>query len=226
MLAVKMVFGYKALLSSFVNTARVVKRELRQREKDRAILARNDAVINSLLQKSQPICLELGPSSRRMEGWTGVDLNDECDIHHDLLNPLPFPDDRVAEIYSPHVLEHFHYPDIAKLLAECNRILKPGGVFKVAVPDSRIYLKAYFNPKSFDAHCYCRYKPGFQYNSAIDYVNYMAYMGGHHHYTFDEENLIVILSNAGFKSVRPRQYDADLDLEERRYQTIYAEAIK
>ena len=42
----------------------------------------------------------------------------------------------------------------------------------------------------------------------------------------DEENLIVILSNVGFKSVRPRQYDADLDLEERRYETIYAEAKK
>ena len=43
---------------------------------------------------------------------------------------------------------------------------------------------------------------------------------------FDEENLLVILSNAGFKSVTSREYDAGLDLEERRYETIYAEAIK
>ena len=170
----KTLLGYRNLLSSFVNTARIVTTEFRQREKERAILARNDAVIKSFLQGPQPIRLELGPSGRRMDGWTGVDLNDECDIHHDLLKPLPFPDDCVAEIYSSHVLEHFHYLDVVELLAECNRILKPGGVFKVAVPDSRIYLKAYFSPESFDADYYCRYGSGFQYNSPIDYVNYMA----------------------------------------------------
>jgi len=39
---------------------------------------------------------------------------------------------------------------------------------------------------------------------------------------FDEENLLVTLSTVGFKSVRSREYDAGWDLEERRYETMYA----
>jgi predicted SAM-dependent methyltransferase len=64
-------------------------------------------------------------------------------------------------------------------LAECLRILKPGGKFSAAVPNARIFLNAYHNPDSFNPAVYCRYKPAYHYNSKIDYVNYIAYMDGH-----------------------------------------------
>ena len=144
----------------------------------------------------------------------------------DLTNPLPFPDNCVTQIYSSHLLEHIDYPNLIALLSQCHRVLKSGGLFKVAVPNARLFLDAYFHPEEFDAAYYCRYEPGLHYNSAIDYVNYVAYMGGQHRYLFDEENLTVLLVKTGFKSVRPRDFDPSLDLVGRRFESIYAEGMK
>ena len=62
--------------------------------------------------------------------------------------------------------------------------------------------------------------------SAIDQVNYMAYMGGHHCYMFDEENLVKILQQNGFNQVILRSFDPDIDLPGRDHESIYALATK
>jgi predicted SAM-dependent methyltransferase len=129
-------------------------------------------------------------------------------------------------IYSSHLLEHFSYHELVNFLNECLRILKPGGIFSAAVPNARIYLEAYQNPAGFEPGLFCRYEPAYNYNSKIDYVNYMAYMDGHHHYMFDEENLVAILNKTGFKTVRSREFDKVLDMEVRHFQTIYVHCEK
>jgi len=186
----------------------------------------NKRIIKGLLENAKCIKLELGAGKRRMEGWTSIDLDEDADLRLDLRKPLPFPCNSVSEIYASHVLEHCYFPKIRQLVAECHRILVPGGTFKVVVPNARIYLEAYWKGNDFDYEYYCRYKPAFHYNSPIDYVNYMAYMDGHHRYMFDEDNLIKVLESEGFLAVTLREYDSLLDLERRRYESIYAEAMK
>jgi predicted SAM-dependent methyltransferase len=161
-----------------------------------------------------------------MDGWTSVDMNDNCALTLNLTAPIPFPDNSVNMIYSSHVLEHFKYPELIKLLEECLRILKPGGSFSASVPNARIYLEAYYNPEGFNAEKFCGHKPAYHYNSKIDYVNYMAYMDGHHKYMFDEENIVVILERAGFKHVGLRDFDKTLDFEVRDFQSIYVQGEK
>lgn len=190
------------------------------------ISKRNSVVINNLLKGSDPIKLELGAGGRSMDGWISVDMNDNCALNLDLAAPIPFPDNSVNMIYSSHVLEHFNYTELIKLLEQCQRILKPGGTFSASVPNARIYLNAYHNPEDFNPEIYCRHKQAYNYNSKIDYVNYMAYMDGHHKYMFDEENIIVILNKAGFKNVRLRDFNKALDLEVRDFQSIYVQAEK
>ena len=73
---------------------------------------------------------------------------------------------------------------------------------------------------------FCKYKPAFNSTTKIDYVNYMAYMAGHHNYMFDEENLLFILKLAGFRNVRMRGFDSDIDLKQRDYESMYGEAEK
>ena len=188
--------------------------------------SKNKRVIYSLLQSGDQIKLELGAGKRKMEGWTTIDMEDSCDIFLDLRSPIPFPDNSVDTIYSSHLLEHFYYSDLVDFLAECYRILKKDGSFKVAVPNAKIYLDAYLNKVELDIDYYFRYKPAFNYNSKIDYVNYIAYMNRGHHYMFDEENLPIILANTGFSNVRVREFDPSLDKEKRHYESIYAEGIK
>jgi hypothetical protein len=43
---------------------------------------------------------------------------------------------------------------------------------------------------------------------------------------FDEENILSILSSIGFKNVKLRDFDGNLDKEGRRYESIYVEAVK
>lgn len=191
------------------------------------IVVKNQSKIDSLLKSSNPIKLELGAGENRtIPGWTYVDVNENCDLNLDLTQPFTFPNNSVSMIYSSHLLEHFKYSDLENFLKECLRILKAGGVFSAAVPNARLYLEAYQNPTNFNPALYCRNELAYNYNSKIDYVNYMAYMDGHHHYMFDEENLVAILNKTGFKSVRLREFDKDLDMEVRHFQTIYVHCEK
>lgn len=196
-----------------------------RQEKENA--RRNLRKIKALLAGKEPIWLEIGAGpDRKLPGWTTADLSEGCDLVLDLARPLPFPDNSVDKIYSSHVLEHFYFNDLLKLLSECRRVLKPSGVFSASVPNARIYIEAYARPESFDPALYCRHAPAYNYNSRIDYLNYMAYMDGHHRYMFDEENLIAILGKAGFKNPRLRPFDSGIDIKQRDFQSIYVEAQK
>ena len=198
-----------------------VEKEKQERED------RNRAKVEALVRSSEPILLELGAGDRHLKGWTTIDWGGASDLCLDLSLPLPFPDASVDGIYSSHVLEHFAYPQpLCGLLAECRRILKPKGSFSAAVPNARPYLEGYLRPESFDPEARCLYRPAYHYHSAIDYVNYIAYMDGHHRYMFDEENLNVILTQAGFEDARIREFDPSVDLEERRNDSIYAVCTK
>ena len=49
-------------------------------------------------------------------------------------------------------------------------------------------------------------------------------MDGHHIYMFDEKSLISILKLKCFACVHLRDFDPELDMEFREYESIYAEA--
>lgn len=178
-----------------------------------------------IIQHQQEVLLEIGSGDKKgINGWTTLDICGKCDIYWDLLLPFPLPDNSVTKIYSSHVLEHFYYRDIKRLLAECHRILKPNGVFSVCVPDASIYINAYLSEEEFKPKDV--YNPAFCINTRIDFINYMAYMDGHHRYLFDRENLLAILKKVGFKGVRTRKFDPEIDMAERDWESIYAEGNK
>jgi hypothetical protein len=104
-------------------------------------------------------------------------------------------------------------------------VLVPGGKFLICVPNARIYLEAYVNRIPL-APSYFVQLAAFNGTTAIDCVNYIAYMAGQHAYMFDEENLLHILQASGFKNVGLRRFDPNLDRQERDYESIYAEADK
>jgi SAM-dependent methyltransferase len=54
------------------------------------------------------------------------------DVVADLVDGVPLEDESVDQVFAVHVLEHL--PDYLPLLAECHRILRPGGVLHVLAP--------------------------------------------------------------------------------------------
>lgn len=92
---------------------------------------------------AEPLKLNLGGGPVKIEGFTTVDLHD-ADVVHDLgVFPWPFEDNSVDEILASHVLEHFTREGGIGFLMECYRILKPGGVLRLAVPDMDKFITAH-----------------------------------------------------------------------------------
>ena len=59
------------------------------------------------------------------------------EIAHDLAAPLPFADGAIAKVQAQDVLEHLPLDRVPFVLDEIYRVLKPGGVFRLSVPDYR-----------------------------------------------------------------------------------------
>ena len=83
---------------------------------------------------SGPRGLNLGSGSNCIPGLLNVDIDPRADAYVDITRPLPFPDACFDVIFSEEVLEHVDEPAGARLLAECFRALKPGGVIHIATP--------------------------------------------------------------------------------------------
>jgi SAM-dependent methyltransferase len=62
---------------------------------------------------------------------------------HDLCRPFPWGDESVNCIYSSHTLEHLTREEGAFVMRECRRVLRPGGIIRIVVPDLRAFIDRY-----------------------------------------------------------------------------------
>jgi predicted SAM-dependent methyltransferase len=91
--------------------------------------------------------LNLGCGGHFHPDWINVDIvpQDPRVLQHDLQSRLPFEDSSFAAVYHSHVLEHIPKNQAAAFVSECHRVLAPGGILRVVVPDletiARLYLK-------------------------------------------------------------------------------------
>lgn len=77
--------------------------------------------------------------------WVNIDLTPPGPevTKFDLRDGLPFPDETFDAVYHSHVLEHLEPQRGKELLVDCHRVLKPGGVLRVVVPDLEYICRAY-----------------------------------------------------------------------------------
>ncbi|MGA2750889.1 MAG: methyltransferase domain-containing protein [Verrucomicrobiota bacterium] len=94
-----------------------------------------------------PWRLNLGCGKCFHPEWVNVDFapaNSHV-LQHDLRKPLPFPSASCAVVYHSHLLEHLSRAAGREFMAECHRLLQPGGILRVVVPDletiARLYLQ-------------------------------------------------------------------------------------
>lgn len=89
--------------------------------------------------------LHLGCWHRYIEGFTHIDL---CDMPHidykSSVDRLTFLENECAElIYASHVFEYFDRTQAPEVLAEWNRVLRPGGTLRLSVPDFDQLVQVY-----------------------------------------------------------------------------------
>lgn len=194
---------------------------VRMRVKSRGVSSK----VRKVLLDEDHIQLDIGAGDSQRPGWVTLDITDNCDLFWDLRRGIPFPDNSVDVIYSSHLLEHMSYRDGLSLLREALRVLKPGGVVSVCVPNARLYVEAYLGtvPLSKDHNFW---EPALESDSGIDLLNYIAYMNGEHQCMFDQQSLLSRIKRAGFTDVEERFFDVSLDVVEREFESIYAVGIK
>lgn len=88
--------------------------------------------------------LDIGCGETPLDGYVGIDRRTGGEAF-----PLKFsdgteiPSDYADVVHCSHVLEHFSHRHIAMVLAEWARVLKPGGILQIAVPDFGKIVEAY-----------------------------------------------------------------------------------
>jgi len=91
-------------------------------------------------KKSALHLLNLGCGEHFHVDWVNIDISPSHPevLDYDLRLGIPFADNSFDVIYHSHALEHMEPPWAERLLRECCRTLKPGGLLRVVVPDNEI----------------------------------------------------------------------------------------
>ncbi|HCI05301.1 TPA: methyltransferase [Patescibacteria group bacterium] len=86
--------------------------------------------------KTGQVLLNLGCGGVFSPEWNNIDLYRSKEVfYHNLENGIPFSDNCSDVVYSSHVLEHFSREKGNFFIKEIFRVLKPGGMVRLVLPD-------------------------------------------------------------------------------------------
>lgn len=179
-------------------------------------------------QLTQVARLHWGCGSLTPEGWINADIRHApgVDIVGDILDGLPLDSDSVDYISSQHVLPELKIHEQVPALRELRRVLKPGGVLRMSLPDLDRAIDAYRARRQ-------EYFLIWEYDTVAG--NFITQMLWHStiHTLFTYEFLEELMLKAGFSRVRrvayrqtASSYPEIVDLDNRPGESFYAEAIK
>jgi SAM-dependent methyltransferase len=129
-----------------------------------------------------------------------------------------FADDSFDNAFSAHVFEHLYRDHAVSCAREICRVLKPGGVFRVSVPDLDLAVSAYDTRKP---------------ELLLDLIYESSQPGdkNRHHWMYNEHSMGRLLRDAGFSRVHRCGFRQglcpDLDkLDNRPEMSLFMEATK
>jgi SAM-dependent methyltransferase len=133
--------------------------------------------------------LNLGCHSHAKKGYVNIDKDKYpgVDVVGDVFN-LDMAPNTASEIYVSNILEHCHHTKTLEVLKSWNKILAPGGVLKISVPDFRRALDIYLQRGLED------WVVNFLWGDQV-------YDGAFHYCAFDEARLTRLLREAGFTDI-------------------------
>lgn len=99
-------------------------------------------------------CVNIACGSSYVEGWHNLDYSPASPavIKANLLGRLPLDDGAADVLYSSHFLEHIPRKRVKGFLAECFRVLKPGGQIRLALPDLEELCREYLRRRDAGDH--------------------------------------------------------------------------
>ena len=150
------------------------------------------------IKNKNPLRLYIGdiPKERpQYRTYIGLSINhnDGKHIPHNILNPIPLEDNSVELIQAEDVFEHIEYEKLPKVIDEIYRVLNPGGMFRLSIPDYRCDFL--INRTKKDAQGNLQFDPG----GGGKFVNGKVVAGGHVWFPL-YENVKSLTENTKFNS--------------------------
>jgi len=177
--------------------------------------------------------LNVGCGTDYKAGWVNIDNNsddniEKLDLNWDLRNPLPFPDNSVDYIFNEHFIEHLTVEEGQKSAKDFMRVLKPGGVMRIATPDLRDAVDLYNDPNWKERPLIAKF--GLQFIQTPAELMNMSFSWWGHKWIYDYEELARRLGEAGCQNLSQQKLrqssHKDLrDLEIRDESTLIVEAL-
>jgi SAM-dependent methyltransferase len=96
-----------------------------------------------LVIKSNPLLSRIAKVFLDTERRRRLDSLPDSIFVHDLRKGLPFPDNSIDAAYHSHFLEHLDRPIAGVFLREIRRVLRPGGIQRIVVPDMEKLCRDY-----------------------------------------------------------------------------------
>ena len=146
-------------------------------------------------------------------------LENNVFMQHDLSYSIPLKDQTADFIYSSHFLEHLFKQDAERLLTDCYRALKPGGILRISIPDLAYAISLYARGEKE------------QMMTAYFFVEDKESFLARHKYMYDFDLLKSLLEKIGYSQVTRCAYQAgqtpDIkQLDNRPEDSLFVEAIK
>jgi predicted SAM-dependent methyltransferase len=158
----------------------------------------------------------------------------ENDIEYgDATKGLPIQDESVDVLYSSHMLEHLDKNEAEKFLRESFRVLRPGGIIRIAVPDIKRQIAHYNESGDADAFVEATHLCVPRPRSLAQRLRLLLVGTRHHQWMYDANSLSELLQEHGFikadempvGQTKIHEYEP-LDLQERASESVCVEAEK
>jgi hypothetical protein len=126
-------------------------------------------------------------------------------VYGDIVRGLNLPPDSCEAIYCSHILEHLALKDLRIALQNTHHYLKPGGLFRLVVPDFEQLMATYqANPRPEALSNFLRYTflGREQRPKGFTALIREHFSSPHHLWMWDEKGLVAELVEAGFTNIR------------------------
>lgn len=143
---------------------------------------------------------------------------------------LPHSDKTVDVVYSSHMVEHLDHGEALAFLSEALRVLKPGGMLRLVLPDLRMRVDSYLKDGDADHFVSRLYLTQAHPRGFPSRLKWMIVGDRQHAWMYDADSAKQLLEEAGFRSpvsLGPGETTIPnpglLDLRERQEDSIYIE---
>jgi predicted SAM-dependent methyltransferase len=194
------------------------------------------------IDKSPSILLSRAPRLRKALGRVGILTPAQARgfppgaVRADVSKRIPAADASAEFAYSSHMIEHMSRWQALSFFRECRRVLRPGGVLRLATPDLEEMIRDYSHNRSpllaeqpTRADAFCAEYGAYSDPPSIVRRFVKKWLGGEsHQWLYDAESLTFLLRESGFAEVTRCSYRKgtvpDLDLVENRERGLFVEA--